>query len=175
MTRSQTGFAFLSSVALAALLAGPAQAQTSPHEAVARLLRADQPAEALRRAEELLADRPNDAQLRFLRGVAQSQSGAVDAALTTFTELTRDYPELPEPYNNLAVLHAAAGRLDDARGALETALRLSPGYATAYQNLGDVHVRLAARAWQRALELDPANPALRPRLQVLQQLPTEAR
>lgn len=175
MTRSQTGFAFLSSIALAALLAGPAQAQTSPHEAVARLLRADQPAEALRRAEELLADRPNDAQLRFLRGVAQSQSGAGEAALTTFTELTRDYPELPEPYNNLAVLHAAAGRLDDARDALETALRLSPGYATAYQNLGDVHVRLAARAWQRALELDPANPALRPRLQVLQQLPTEAR
>ena len=175
MTRFPTGFAFVSSIALAALLAAaPARAQPPAHEEVARLLRADQPAEALRKAEDLLASRPNDAQLRFLRGVAQSQSGQPDAASATFTELTQDYPELPEPYNNLAVLHAGAGRLEEARAALETALRLNPGYATAHQNLGDVHARLAARAWQRALELDPANPALRPRLQIVQQLPGAA-
>jgi Flp pilus assembly protein TadD len=175
MTRLPTGFALASAAVLATLLAaGPALAQPAAHEQVARLLRAGQPAEALRQADELLAGRPNDAQLRFLKGVAQSQSGAAQAAQDTFTALTQDYPELPEPYNNLAVLHAGAGRLEPARAALETALRLSPGYATAYQNLGDVYARLAAKAWQRALELDPANPALQPRLQVLQQLPTEA-
>ena len=175
MTRFPTGLAFVPSVALAVLLAtGAAQAQPPEHDEVARLLRADQPAEALRRADELLATRPKDAQLRFLKGVAQSRNREPDAASETFSALTQDYPELPEPYNNLAVLHAAAGRLEAARTALETALRLSPGYATAYQNLGDVYARLAAKAWQRALELDPANPALRPRLQILQQLPTES-
>lgn len=175
MTRLPTGFALASAAALAALLAaGPALAQPAAHEEVARLLRAGQPAEALRQADELLATRPNDAQLRFLKGVAQSQSGATEAAQESFTALTQDYPELPEPYNNLAVLHASAGRLEPARAALETAIRLSPGYATAYQNLGDVYARLAAKAWQRALELEPANPALQPRLQLLRQLPTEA-
>ncbi len=175
MTRFPSGFAFLATAALASLLAmTPAQAQPSAHEEVARLLRTDQAAEALRRAETLLATRPDDAQLRFFKGVAQSRNGQSEAALATFGALTQDYPELPEPYNNLAVLHAAAGRLEPARAALETALRLSPGYATAHQNLGDVYARLAAKAWTRALELDPANPALRPRLQILQQLPTEA-
>jgi Flp pilus assembly protein TadD len=175
MTRLPTGFALASAAALAALLtAAPALAQPAAHEEVARLLRAGQPAEALRQADELLVGRQNDAQLRFLKGVAQSQSGATEAAQESFTSLTQDYPELPEPYNNLAVLHAGAGRLEPARTALETAIRLSPGYATAYQNLGDVYARLAAKAWQRALELEPANPALQPRLQVLRQLPTEA-
>ena len=175
------GFAPLRSIALQALLglgcwlaAGAAQAQSPAHEEVARLLRAGLAGEAQQKAEAGLATRPNDAQLRFLKGVAQSQSGATEAAQESFTSLTQDYPELPEPYNNLAVLHAGAGRLEPARTALETAIRLSPGYATAYQNLGDVYARLAAKAWQRALELEPANPALRPRLQVLRQLPTEA-
>lgn len=181
MSRLHTGFAPLISAALSALLGlavllapGLSQAQTSVHEEVARLLRAEQPAEAQKKAETLLAEHPNDAQLRFLKGVAQSQNGQPDAASATFTALTQDYPELPEPYNNLAVLHAAAGNLGQARAALETALRLSPGYATAHQNLGDIYARLAGKAWARALELNPADPALRPKLQILQQLPSEA-
>ena len=39
-----------------------------------------------------------------------------------FEQLTEDFPELPEPYNNLAVLYAADGQLDRARAALELAL-----------------------------------------------------
>lgn len=181
MSRLHTGFSPLLSAALSALLGlagllapGLSQAQASVHEEVARLLRAGLTAEAQQKAETALAQQPNDAQLRFLKGVAQSQRGQTDAASATFSALTQDYPELPEPYNNLAVLHAAAGRLDAARAALETALRLSPGYATAHQNLGDIYARLAGKAWARALELDPSNPALRPKLQILQQLPSEA-
>lgn len=172
------GFAPLRSIALQALLglgcwlaAGAAQAQSPAHEEVARLLRAGLAGEAQQKAEAGLATRPNDAQLRFLKGVAQSQGGQPEVARATFSALTQEFPELPEPYNNLAVLEAAAGRLDAARAALETALRLNPGYATAQQNLGDVYARLAGRAWARALELDPANPALPPRLQIIQQLP----
>ncbi len=178
MPRFHHGFAPLRSAALNALLGlgcwlaiGSAQAQSPAHEEIARLLRAGLAEQAQQKAEAGLATQPNDAQLRFLKGVAQSQSNQPDAASATFTALTQEFPELPEPYNNLAVLEAAAGRLDAARAALETAVRLSPGYATAQQNLGDVYARLAGRAWSRALELDPANPALQPRLQILQQLP----
>ena len=163
--------------ALLGLGASLAQAQTSVHEEVARLLRNGQAAEAQHQAESVLAQRPDDAQLRFLKGVAQSAQGQRAEASATYAALTQDYPELPEPHNNLAVLHAAAGRLDEARAELETALRLSPGYATALQNLGDVYLRLSARAWTRALELEPASPTLRPKLQLLQPLlePSAAR
>ena len=178
MPRFHHGFARLRSAACNTLLGlgcwlavGAAQAQSAAHEEVARLLRAGLAEQAQQKAEAGLATQPNDAQLRFLKGVAQSQRGQSEAASATFSALTQDFPELPEPYNNLAVLEAAAGRLDAARAALETALRLNPGYATAQQNLGDVYARLAGRAWARALELDPANPALQPRLQILQQLP----
>ncbi len=179
MPRFHHGFARLRSAACNALLGlgcglavGSTQAQSPAHEEVARLLRAGLAEQAQQKAETGLAAQPNDAQLRFLKGVAQSQRGQTEAARATFMALTQDFPELPEPYNNLAVLEAAAGRLDAARAALETALRLTPGYATAQQNLGDVYARLAGQAWARALELDPANPALQPRLQLLQQLPT---
>mgnify|MGYP000090104446 FL=1 len=178
MPRFHHGFALLRPAARHTLLGlgcwlavGAAQAQSPAHEEVARLLRAGLTAQAQQKAEAGLTTHPNDAQLRFLKGVAQSQRGQSEAASATFSALTQDFPELPEPYNNLAVLEAAAGRLDAARAALETALRLNPGYATAQQNLGDVYARLAGRAWARALELDPANPVLQPRLQSLQQLP----
>ena len=94
---------------------------------------------ALERVEAQLARQPRDARLRFLKGVIQSQQGQNEAALDTFTALTREFPELPEPHNNLAVLHAKAQRYDEARVALETAIRLNPSYARAHQNLGDLY------------------------------------
>jgi tetratricopeptide (TPR) repeat protein len=68
------------------------------------------------------------------------------------------------------VLHAAAGRYDEARVALEAALRANPAYAVALENLGDVYARLAERAWQRAQSLDARNPRLAPKLKAVQGL-----
>lgn len=149
-------------------LASAAAAQTAPYADVQRLIDARQLDTALQQADAYLAQRPRDPQMRFLKGVIQSGQGQEQAALDTFTALTQDYPELPEPYNNLAVLHAQRHQLDQARAALEMAIRLHPRYATAHQNLGDVHGRLALQAYQEALRLNPDQPELRARLSALQ-------
>lgn len=136
-----------------ALAAGTALAQ-------ARRLREDgDPAGALRTIEMALERLPRDVSLRFTRAVMQADLGQIDAALVGFTALTQEYPELPEPYNNLATLHASRGDLDRARAALDEAVRAMPVYALAWENLGDVHLRLAERAWQQASQLDKGSEA----------------
>jgi Flp pilus assembly protein TadD len=95
-------------------------------------------------------------------------------AETTFAELTQEFPELPEPYNNLAVVRAAQGKLDQARAALEDAIRAVPDYAVAHENLGDVHVQIAARSYRNAQQLDPANKTIAPKLKLLSQVSLQA-
>lgn len=143
-------------------------AQNAPYTDVQRLIDAGQLGTALQQADSYLAERPRDPQMRFLKGVIESAQGRDDDAMATFNALTQDYPELPEPYNNLAVLHAKRLQLDQARAALDMALRLNPRYATAHQNLGDVHGRLALQAYQEALRLNPNQAELRARLAALQ-------
>lgn len=161
---------------LAALLAaGVAQAQAQAqavgdYAAITQLLKAGKPTEALTQIEQRLATNPRDPQLRFLRGVAQADAGKTEDAIATFTQLTQDYPELPEPYNNLAVLHAQQNQLDKARIALEMAVRNNPAYATAHENLGDIYARLAQQSYAKAMQLDPNNTTVKPKLALLRDL-----
>src|SRR6476661_4063407 len=122
---------------LAALLANPAFADESAE--VSNLVRAGEYAAALGKADSFLARHPRDAQMRFLKGVILTEQNKSAEAIAIFTKLTEDFPDLPEPYNNLAVLYASSGQYDKARVALDTAIRTNPAYATAYENLGDVH------------------------------------
>ncbi|MFA7558520.1 MAG: tetratricopeptide repeat protein, partial [Hydrogenophaga sp.] len=131
-------------------------AQTDAYAEINRLLRAGQISEALGKVDQHLAAKPNDPQMRFLKGVVQTESGKTADAVATFTKLTEDYPELPEPYNNLAVLYASQSQFDKARAALEMAIRTNPSYATAHENLGDVYAKLASQAYSKALQLDAA-------------------
>ena len=79
-------------------------------------------------------------------------------------KLSDDFPDLAEPYNNLAALYAAEGDYAKARATLEQALRMNPRYATAHENLGDVYAALAAQSYARALKLDPGNVSVPPKL-----------
>ena len=125
---------------------------------------------ALDSANRYLAKNPKDAQARFLKGLILANQGKTDDAIAVFTGLTEDYPELPEPYNNLAVLYASQDKYDDAKRALEMAIRTHPGYATAYENLGDIYLKMAAIAYDKALTLDSRNTAARSKLARLQEL-----
>jgi Flp pilus assembly protein TadD len=155
-------------VALCCALAAAAGAQQSATaQAIERAWRGGDKAAAMQQLDRAIADQPRDVQLRFLKGVLLAESGRNAEATEVYFRLTQEFPELPEPYNNLAVIHAAEGRLDQAREALETALRNDPGYTTAHENLGDVYVRLALREYQRA---GTPGPELKRKLELARQL-----
>ncbi len=160
------------SVLIVGLLAGlhafPAMADDLAD--VSQLLRAGQHAAALSKADAFLNKNPRDAQMRFLKGVILTEQNKPAEAIEIFTKLTKDFPALPEPYNNLAVLYAAAGDYDKARAALDKAIRTNPTYATAYENLGDVHAKLASQAYDKALQLDHSNAGAKSKLTMIRTL-----
>lgn len=137
---------------------------------VSQLMQSGKLSEALTKADNYLVGKPRDPQMRFLKGVIQRNAGKSVEAIDTFTKLTQDYPELPEPYNNLAVLYASSNQFDKARAALEMAIRTNPSYATAHENLGDVYARLASQAYNKALQLDAGNAAVPPKLALIREL-----
>jgi tetratricopeptide (TPR) repeat protein len=135
-----------------------------------RLLKEGKRAEALDRLNAYLAQRPKDARARFLKGVILTEQSKTADAIKVFTELTQDYPELPEPYNNLAVLYAGQGDYERARKSLEMAIRTHPSYAVAHENLGDIYATLASQAYDKALQLDSSNATARKKLALITEL-----
>jgi tetratricopeptide (TPR) repeat protein len=153
---------------VATMLAAPAFADDAAD--VTKLLRAGHHAEALTKADAFLSQNPRDAQMRFLKGVILTEQNKSAEAIGIFTKLTEDFPSLPEPYNNLAVLYASSGQYDKARAALDMAIRTNPSYATAYENLGDIHAKLASQAYDKALQLDSTNTGAKSKLTLLRSL-----
>lgn len=103
-------------------------------------------------AEGRLQTIPSDPQMRLLLSRIQTGVGQTQAAMDTLRALTLSYPELPEPYNNLAVLLVRENRLAEALQALQTAVQVRPDYGLALENLGDTHLALAIEAYAKALK-----------------------
>ncbi len=131
---------------------------------------------ALERLESYLAAKPKDvqgvkiAQARFLKGLILAEQGKTAEAIKVYVGLTEDYPELPEPYNNLAVLYASQNQLDKAKSALEMAIGTHPSYATAHENLGDIYAKMASQAYDKALQLDKGNAAAQTKLALVKEM-----
>ncbi len=147
--------------------AAPVSAEAA---AIQKLIREGQHAQALVQIDEALARNPKDAQMRFRRGVALSMLDRKPEALQVFQKLVEDHPDMPSPYNNMAVIHGSMGDYDKAREALDKAIRTNPAYATAYQNLGDVYAQLASQAYNKALQLDKNDRTVPPKLALLREL-----
>lgn len=131
---------------------------------------------ALEKINAFLAANPNDAQGRFLKGLILTELNRRNDAIKVFTSLTEDFPELPEPYNNLAVLYAAQGQYDQSKNSLEMAIRTHPSYATAHENLGDIYAKMASQSYDKALQLDKSNTSAQTKLALIRDLfsPTRA-
>jgi tetratricopeptide (TPR) repeat protein len=126
--------------------------------------------QALREVDRYIASQPRDAQGPFTKGLILSEMGRSQDAITVFTGLTENFPELPEPYNNLAVLYAQERQYDKAREALEMAIRTHPSYSIAHENLGDVYAKLASQAYGKALQIDSSNKATQTKLSMIREL-----
>src|SRR5689334_21985265 len=135
-----------------------------------RLYKEGKRAEALDRINAFLLQQPKDARARFLKGVILAEQNKNAEAIAVFNDLTEEYPELPEPYNNLAVLYANQGDYEKARKSLEMAIRTHPSYAVAHENLGDIYATLASQAYDKALQLDSNNTTARKKLALIKEL-----
>lgn len=167
-TKRRTFLSWALPLLLAALVSS--QARGDELTEARALVRQSQLPEALVKVEQYLAARPADAQGRFLRGLILADLRRQPEAIDVFRRLNEDHPELPEPYNNLAVLYAQQGQYEKALAALEMATRTHPAYAIAYENLGDVHARMASQAYDKALSLDASNKGARAKLTLLRGL-----
>lgn len=174
ITSSISGKFNKSKYALLFALMGLAFAGAPSHadeaDEVSKLIQNSQFEQAQARADAYLANRPNDAQMRFLKGLILTERNKTAEAITIFTKLTEDFPELPEPYNNLAVLYAGRGEYEKARESLEMAIRTHPSYATAHENLGDVYAKLASQSYDKALQLDGRNSTAQTKLSLVRNL-----
>ena len=158
-------------LAFVCILAAPARADDL--QDAQQLFKAGQTKQALERVNRALAANPREPQARFLKGLIFTEQGKQAEAIDIFAKLTQDYPNLPEPYNNLAVIYASQGQYDKARSALEQSIRTHPSYATAYENLGDVYAKLASQAYGKALQLDSSNTGAQNKLSLVRELVRE--
>jgi ketosteroid isomerase-like protein len=155
---------------LIALLPGLALAAPPTVQDAHQALRKGQNTVALQKINAFLEGNPKDAQGRFLKGLILTELGRNADAIQMFIGLTEDYPELPEPYNNLAVLYAAQADYDRAKQSLEMAIRTHPSYATAHENLGDIYAKMASQAYDKAMQLDKSNVSAQTKLALIQDL-----
>ena len=162
--------AFFPLVSSAQNLSTPLAPYIDDYTQVTKLLSANQLGEALVKAEAYLSNKPKDPQMRFIKGVILTDMGKSADAMSLFVTLTQDYPELPEPYNNLAVLYAADNQFEQARASLQMAIRTNPSYATAHENLGDVYAKLASQSYSKALQLEPNKTTVQPKLALIRTL-----
>ena len=170
MPLSRFSAAILSAALLLSLLAPVAWAAPATVQDASQALRKGQPAVALDKVNAFLNANPKDAQGRFLKGLILTELGKNADAIKVFTTLTEDYPELPEPYNNLAVLYAAQADYERAKNSLEMAIRTHPSYATAHENLGDIYAKMASQAYDKAMQLDKSNLSAQTKLALIQDL-----
>lgn len=139
-------------------------------QGVPKLIRTGNYAQALTTIEAHLKTDPESIPAQFFRGVVFAETKRTADAIEVFSDLIARHPQLPEPYNNLAVLYAANGQYQRAREALEQAVTANAQSPLVHENLGDVYARLAAASYERATKLDPTNRGIRTKLTLIRDL-----
>ena len=120
-------------------------------EALENLIAEGRFAAAARDGQALLERQPKQLRVRFLTAYALQMSDQPEPAIALYEALISDYPDLPEPRNNLAMIHLAAGDYDRASRLLVDAINTHPSYATAYDNLSRIYKAIASEAYRRAV------------------------
>ena len=124
------------------------------------LLKAGQLAEAEREFLRILAlDRANNL-VSFALGITCYQLGRLPDAQRHLSESIARNPDFLAAYNNLALVHKAAGHPDRGMAILRRALAIEPGYVDALYNLALLLEEAgdhsgAMQSYRRVIELKP--------------------
>ena len=159
---------FLFILAMALGMIGPTEA--GELDDIYRLADEKKLDQAMKKLDSFLAQNPRDAQARFLQGLIFTGKSRNDDAIRVFQELGTEFPDLPEPFNNLAVLYAERGEYEKARQALVNAIRILPDYATAHENLGDIYAKLSSQSYAQALRINGNNAYVFAKLELMKKL-----
>lgn len=127
-----------------------------------------------RRAQEFidkgLAINPLSVQLRFQRCVLLEARGDKEGARKELEGFIGRYPEIPEPYNNLAAIYSSMGNLDRAEELLKRSLALRPNFALAHTNLGNLYLARARNSFLNAQQYGARTPAVQAKIESLDRL-----
>jgi len=102
---------------------------------------------------------PEAATAGYGRAIAAMRAENWLQAELELEQVTKEFPAYPGPFVNLAIVYLKDKRLDDARAALDRALVIDPGHATANTQLGILlreqgKFHEAEQAYRKALATD---------------------
>ncbi|ETD69199.1 hypothetical protein V757_09360 [Pelistega indica] len=89
-------------------------------------------------------------QLLFLEARAYAGKGDIQKAMSIYRDMTSKYPELAEPWNNMAAIQINIGSLEEALESLKMAIAIRPNYPIANQNIGLIYTALAKQSFETA-------------------------
>ena len=124
-----------------------------------------------------LKKKPRDAQWRYLNALLKAEKGIksnsetlINDAVSLFELLTEEFPELPEPHNNLGVLYSRLNQNLKSIKSFKMAIANNPNYTLAHENLADLYLFLAIDAYEEGLNTS-GNERLRAKSKYLENVP----
>ncbi|HIU83751.1 MAG TPA: tetratricopeptide repeat protein [Candidatus Aphodousia gallistercoris] len=125
---------------------------------------------ALEQVQKGLKANPKSAQLKFQQAVLYERLGQTERAKALFEDFINTYPEIVEPYNNLAAIYAAEGNTAKAREWLTRAVTVNPNFAMGYENLGNLELEQALSYYRQALKAKPSDKRMQRKVASLEKL-----
>lgn len=139
----------------------------SGYKAAESLATNGNPELALKQLEARLVSAPDDAKAAYLKGLILMQLGRADDAERWFKMMQSNFPNLPQPYNALAIIYMGKGDLLSAMNVLQALLAQHPNHRNAQINLANIYLKLAQENYQKALKAKPDDDMIAQKLKAL--------
>ncbi|MBM3572501.1 MAG: tetratricopeptide repeat protein [Alphaproteobacteria bacterium] len=115
-----------------------------------------------------------DSNIRMRAGIHAMNAGDYPAALKAFDAMVADDPEFAEGWNKRATVHYLMDSYDASVRDIERTLALEPRHFGALSGLGLINLelgndRVALRAFEAVLAVNPHSPSAREHVRVLRQ------
>ena len=85
---------------------------------------------------QVLNINPNYAEAYYNIGVAHTDKGDVDAAISSYKMAVKIKPDYADAYNNLGIAQQSRGDINGAINSYKKTIKINPSYADAYNNMG---------------------------------------